>query len=175
MKARNLSVSKVRHVLPSKPSSAKFAPATGELKRLKAFARFIKRNFCMVLEYLDKLGKDSNGVKFLIVRQELFDRTTDTKGMKAKDSKGAVRACLTMITKENRPQKFWVDKATENAGEFENLCKAEGLQVYSIMSETKSAFPERTIRSLKNMFYRYMEVSGYKYIHKFTQFSSLQH
>ena len=38
------------------------------------------------------------------------------------------------------------------------------------MSETKAAFAERTIRSLKNMFYRYMEDNGYKYIHKLTQF-----
>ena len=38
------------------------------------------------------------------------------------------------------------------------------------MSETKAAFAERTIRSLKNILYRYMEDNGYKYIHKLTQF-----
>ena len=38
------------------------------------------------------------------------------------------------------------------------------------MSETKAAFAERTIRSLKIIFYRYMEDNGYKYIHKLTQF-----
>ena len=38
------------------------------------------------------------------------------------------------------------------------------------MSETKAAFAERTIRSLKNILYRYMENNGYKYIHKLTQF-----
>ena len=38
------------------------------------------------------------------------------------------------------------------------------------MSETKAAFAERTIRSLKNIFYRYMENSGYKYFHKLTHF-----
>ena len=37
------------------------------------------------------------------------------------------------------------------------------------MSETKSAFAERTIRSLKNILYRYMEDNGYKYIHKLTR------
>ena len=34
------------------------------------------------------------------------------------------------------------------------------------MSETKAAFAERTIRSLKNNFYRHMEDYRYKYIHK---------
>ena len=37
------------------------------------------------------------------------------------------------------------------------------------MIETKAAFAERTIRSLKNILYRYMEDNGYKYIHKLTQ------
>ena len=75
-----------------------------------------------------------------------------------------------MITKKNRPKKNWVDKGTEFAGEFKKLCKAEGIQIYSTMSETKAAFAERTIRSLKNILYRYMEDNGYKYIHKLNQF-----
>ena len=38
------------------------------------------------------------------------------------------------------------------------------------MSETKADFAERTIRSLKNMLYRYMEGFGYKYLHKLFEF-----
>ena len=38
------------------------------------------------------------------------------------------------------------------------------------MSETKAAFAERTIRSLKNILYRHMEDYGYKYFHKLPQF-----
>ena len=37
------------------------------------------------------------------------------------------------------------------------------------MNEIKTAFAERTVRSLKNLLYRYMEDNGYKYIHKLTQ------
>ena len=62
-------------------------------------------------------------------------------------------------------KKIWVDKGTEIAGEFKKLCKAEGMQIFSTMSETKAAFVERTTRSLKNILYRYMEDYGYKYIH----------
>ena len=51
---------------------------------------------------------------------------------------------MSMITKNNRPKK-WVDKRTEFAGEFKKLCKAERIQIYSSMSETKAAFAERTI------------------------------
>ena len=75
-----------------------------------------------------------------------------------------------MITKRNRPKKIWVDKGTEFAGAFKEFCAAEGIQVYSTMSETKAAFAERTIRSLKIILYRYMEDYGYKYIHKLPLF-----
>ena len=94
----------------------------------------------MDLAYVDKLAKDNNGVKYLLVRQDLFDRTVDAKGKKTKDSKETVRAFLTMITKKNRPTKVWVDKGIEFTGELKKICKAEGIQIYSAMSETKAAF-----------------------------------
>ena len=124
----------------------------------------------MDLGYVNKLAKEYNGVKYLLVRQDLFDRTVNAKGMKAKDSQETVKAFSSMITKRNRPKKIWVDKGTEFAGAFKKFCAAEGIQVYSTMSETKAAFAERTIRSLKNIVYRYMEDFGYKYIHKQPQF-----
>ena len=54
--------------------------------------------------YVDKLAKDNNGVKYLLVRQDLFDRTVDAKGMKTKDSKETVKTFSKMIIKKNRPK-----------------------------------------------------------------------
>ena len=105
----------------------------------------------MDLVYVDKLAKVNNGVKNLLVRQDLFDRTVNARGMKTKDSQEAVKTLSSMITKRNRPKKIWVDKGTEFAGAFKKFCAAEGIQIYSTMSETKAAFAERTIRSLKNI------------------------
>ena len=104
--ASNLSVSKVRQFLHSKPSYTKFTLATRKIKRKKAFARFKYEIWCMDLAYDDKLAKDNNGVKYLLVRQDLFDRTVNAEGMKTKDSKETVCAFLTLITKKNRPKKF---------------------------------------------------------------------
>ena len=75
-----------------------------------------------------------------------------------------------MITKKNRPKKIWVDKGTEFAGVFIKFCVSEGIQDYSSLNEIETAFAEGTIRSLKNILYRYMEDYGYKYIHKLPQF-----
>ena len=137
---------------------------------MKAFAGFKYEIWCMDLVYLDQLTKDNIGVNYLLVHQDLFDRTVNAKGMKTKDSKETIRAFLTIITKKSLPKKFSVDPRTEFTGEFKTLCKAEAKQIYSTTSETRAAFDERTIRSLKNVLYRYMEDNGYKYIHKLTQF-----
>ena len=90
----------------------------------------------------------------------MFDRTVNAKGMKTKEYQETVKAFSSMITKRNGPKKAWVDKGTEFAGEFRKFCTAEGIQVDSTMSETKAAFAERTIRSLKNILYGYMEDFG---------------
>ena len=124
----------------------------------------------MDLAHVDKLAKENNGVKFLLVRQDLFDRTVNAKGMKTKDSQETLKAFSSMITKKNRTKRTWVDNGTEFAGAFKKFCAAEGIQVYSRMSETEAAFAECTIRSLKIIPYRYMEDYGYKYIHKLPQF-----
>ena len=102
-KASRLPVSKVRQFLHSKDSYKKFNLAARKLKRMTAFARFRNEIWCMDLAYVDKLAKENNGVKNLLVRQDLFDRTVNAKGMKTKDSQETVKAFSSMITKRNRP------------------------------------------------------------------------
>ena len=85
VKASNLPVSNLRQVLHSKPSYTKFTIATCEFKRLKSFAKIKNETWCMDLAYIDKLVKDINGVKYQLVRQDIFDRSADAKGMKTKD------------------------------------------------------------------------------------------
>ena len=168
-KAAKLFRSKVEEVLHSKTSYTGFTQATRQFKRMRSSARFSDKIWCMDLAYVDKLAKDKSGVKYLLVGQDLFDRTIYAKGMKTKDSKETVRIFSKMITKENRAKKC-VDQVTEFAGEFKKLCSCEGIEVYSTMSETKAAFAEGTIRSPKNVLYRYMKDYGYKYILKLPHF-----
>ena len=79
VKDSNLSVSKVRQFLHSKRSYTKFTLATRKFKLMKAIARFKNEIRCMDLAYVDILAKDNNAVKYLLVRQDLFDRTVDAK------------------------------------------------------------------------------------------------
>ena len=105
-KASKLPVSKVRYFLHSKSIYRRFNQATRKFRRMRAFARFKNEIWCMDLAFVDKLAKDNNGIKCLLVRQDMVDRTVDAKGMKTKDSKETVKFFSKMITKKNRPKKF---------------------------------------------------------------------
>ena len=82
----------MRHFLQSKPSYTKFTPATRKFKRIKAFAGFKNEIWCMDLACVEKLAKVNSFVKYLPLRQDLFHRTVEAKGLKTKDSKEAFSA-----------------------------------------------------------------------------------
>ena len=108
----------------------------------------------MDLAFVDNLAKNNNRIKYLLVRQDMFVRTVDAKGIKTKDSTKTVKFFSGMVTKKSQPKTFWVNQGSELAEDFKKLCVAEGIHVYSTMSETKATFAERTIRSLKNILNR---------------------
>ena len=99
-KANKLPVSKVRQFLHSKASFTKFNLAARKFKKMRAFARFRHEIWCMDLAHVDKLAKEKNGVKYLLVRQDLFDRTVNAGGMKTKESQETVEAFSFMIRKK---------------------------------------------------------------------------
>ena len=67
---------------------------------MRAFARFKNDVWCMDLAYFEKLAKDKNDVKYLLVRQDLFGRIVDARVVKRKDSKETVKTFSKMITKK---------------------------------------------------------------------------
>ena len=55
----------------------------------------------MDLAYVEKMAKENNGVNYLLLRQNLFDRIVNAEGMKIKDSQETVKAFSSMVTKRN--------------------------------------------------------------------------
>ena len=70
-KASKIRVSMMRQFLHSKAFYTKFTLATRKFKRMRAFAGFRNENWCMDFAYVDKLAKKKNGVKYLLVLQDL--------------------------------------------------------------------------------------------------------
>ena len=87
---------------------------------MRAFAGFRNEICCLDLAYVDKLAKENNSVKYLLVRQDLFDRTVNAKGMKTKDSQ-EMKAFSSMITKRNRPKKFGLTRVPNLLDRVENF------------------------------------------------------
>ena len=98
-----------------------------KFKRMKAFARFKNEFWCLDVAYVDELGEDNNGVKYIPARQDLFDRTIDIKDRKQKIPKN-IRAFLTMITKkqtqEDLGQKLQILLVVEkNSKQQQRVCE----------------------------------------------------
>ena len=55
-----------------------------------------------------------------------------------------------------KPEKIWVDKGVEFACEFSHFCRENDIGLYSTHSETKSAFAERNIPSLKAIIFKFL-------------------
>ena len=70
----------------------------------------------MDLACVDKLAEANNGVKYLLVPQDLFDRTVDAKGMKQKIQRNG-SSIFAYGYKKECPEKLWVEKGTKFAGE----------------------------------------------------------
>ena len=87
--------------------------------------------------------------------------------MKTKYAKDTLQAFRKMFS-----EKFWGDKGTNYEGTFKKCCKEKDIEVYSTISETKAAFAERAVQSLKQILYRYIEDHGEKFIPKLQQFVS---
>ena len=124
----------------------------------------------MDLAFVDKLASQNKGVKYLLVAVDVFSRFVRVRTMKTKYAKDTLQAFKKMISRKNTPEKLWVDKGTEYGGIFKKFCKEKSIEVYSTMSETKAAFAERAIQSLKHIIYRYIEDHGEKFINNLPQF-----
>ena len=171
-KASGLSKKKVEKFLQTKTSYTKFGPPIRSFRRLEAFSNYINEFWCLDSAFVDKLASQNNGIKYLLVVVDIFLRFVRVQTTKTKYAKDTLQAFRIMISQKNTPEKLYVDKGTEYGGTFKKFCKEKDIEVYSTMSETKAAFAERAIQSLKHIIYRYIEDHGKKFEPKLQQFVS---
>ena len=165
-----MSMAKVRSYLEAKPSFTKYRSIRSRFPRLKVIVKDTNEIWSLDLAHVDKLAKYNRDVKYLLVAVDCLSRYLRVEPMKTKYATEAAQAFKKMI-KYKQPLKVWVDDGTEFLGAFKSMCEKRGIHLYSTFSEKKSAFAERNIRSLKNIFYKYLEEKWtYSYIDKLDQF-----
>ena len=64
---------------------------------MRASARLRNEVWCMDRACVDKLAKENNSVKYLLVHRDLFDRKVKANGMKTKGSRKIVKTFSSMI------------------------------------------------------------------------------
>ncbi len=128
----------------------KYRGVQRSFKRLKVIAYRINEIWSADLAFVDKLANYNDGIKYLLVAVDVLSRYVRVQPMKTKTAPATVEAFKKMLKSGKQPEKLWTDKGTEFRGEFAKFCEKRKIHSYSTNSETKSAFAERNIRSLKN-------------------------
>ena len=168
-KASKLSKSKVENFSADTDTHTKYRTPRKKFPRLKVQAYRINEFWSIDVPNMDKIAKFNNGVKYLLVAVDVLSRFSRVGPIKSKTAADTTRASKRMT--KTFPEKVWPDKGTEFKGEFKQFCNSKNVELYNTHSETKSAFAERSIRSLKNIIHKHLEKKwSYHYINKFHDF-----
>lgn len=151
----------------------KFRKRTRNFKRLSARAASKDEIWCADLAFLDKLAEYNDNYKYLLLIIDIFSRFIHVAPMENKNASSARTAFLTCVLQNGNktPKKLWVDRGTEFRGQFADTCENLNIEIYSTNSDTKAAYAERAIQSLKRIIHRYFEFAKTKrYIDQLPKF-----
>ena len=192
-KYSNCSYEQVDNYLHKNETYSKFKQSKKRFLRLKVQTFRLNEIWSVDLADMQQLARPNNGVNFLFVAVDTLSRFLWVRPIKRKTAdscRNALKEIISDIRNESpnmqplfcratrgttavpgKPEKIWVDKGREFAGEFASFCQNAAIDLYSTNSETKSAFAERNIRSLKSIIFKYLhENSTDVYIDKLQSF-----
>ena len=171
-KTAQVPLDEAKKFLTTQTSWSKYGLAARKFPCLKTIAYRINEIWSVDLAYVDKLAKYNGGVMYLLVAVDVLSRYVRVQPLKDKTAKCTLAGFKKMLKKSKvKPEKVWTDKGTEFKAEFKAYCEKQKIHCYSTHSETKSAYAERQIRSLKNIIYKYLEFKwSWKYIDKLDDF-----
>lgn len=117
---------------------------------------------------MTKFATHNSNVKFLLVTIDCFSKYLWVQTLTSKNSAAVTFVIKKFLDSQERKPKNWqVDKGGEfRNAKLEQLMKLYSVNFYSIQNpDTKAAFAERVIRTLKDRIYRYFtEKNTYRYV-----------
>lgn len=179
-KSSKCSYKQVDDYLNRSETYTKFKQTRNHFKRLKVQSYRLNEIWSVDLADMQRLCKFNRGIKYILVAVDTLSRFVWAVPLKRKtaeecrnaldeilrnlsskcnDSRSIMQKpkfCQTKFNTPSKPEKIWVDKGREFAGKFSEFCLEHGITIYSTHSETKSAFAERNIRSLKAIIFKFM-------------------
>ena len=104
---------------------------------------------------MQAFSKDNNGIKYLLTVIDLFSKFVWIIPLKRKTGQEVANA-YSMILKERRSSKMWVDKGRE----FYNKDVQKLVELYSTENEEKSCVIERFNSTIKETFFKYFSANN---------------
>ena len=150
-KATKLTAKKVDDFLQGINSHTKFfIPQRRSYPQLRTLAFDINDIWCMDIAYVDKIAMPNDGVKFLLVCEDVLSRYLRVEPLKRLTSVNVKYSLVAMLNEcpTVHPYKIWTDQGREFDGNFRKFCKTVGINQYNSFNVTKAAFAERVIRAL---------------------------
>ena len=151
----------VDRYLNSSETYTKFKFTRKRFPRPKVVSYWLNEVWSIDFGDMQQLVTQKSGIRYLFVVVDTLSRFLWVIGVKSKTSKACTDA-LKKIFATNRqrnapkicssksyPEKNWVDQDKEFAGNFSQICKKNGIEIYYTRTEKKSAVAERCIRTLK--------------------------
>ena len=171
----NCTYKDVDNYLNRSETYTKFKQTRNQFQRLKVQSYRLNEIWSIDLADMQKLSRFNNGTNYIFVAVDTLSRYVWALPLKNKTAIACKDALDNIIKNLNdqspnmmkpkfcektssvhKPEKIWVDKGREFAGDFAAYCRKQGIKLYSTNSETKSAFAERMIRSLKSILFKFL-------------------
>ena len=148
---------KINKYLEGKPSYALFREKRKSFQRNNITVAGIDDLFQADLFSISKLDSENDGVKYILAVIDVFSRYAWVRPLSNK-TPGAVSKAFESILEDGRiPKSLNTDMGGEFRGVFKKLMEKYHINHYFSLNETKCAYVERLIRSLKNRIFRYLE------------------
>ena len=132
-----------------------YKPVIRKFKRRRVNVNGIDEIWAADLIDMQAFSKDNNGIKYLLTVIDIFSKFVWIITLKQKTGQEVARA-FSMVLKERRPSKMWVDRGCE----FYNKDVRKLVELYSIENEEKSCVIERFNRTINEKMFKYFSADN---------------
>ena len=138
-------------------------PAVRKFRRRKYTVKGLNDLVQMDLADLSSLSRWNGGIKYLLIWIDCYSRYLRVVPLKNK-SAGTVTEAVNSLLQAQVPVNIQTDKGTEFRNQqLQDVFKNHNINFYTTQDpDTKAAFAERVIRTIKSRIYRYMTLKNTK-------------
>ena len=155
---KDISLHDVKEWLKNQDSYTLNKQLRRKFKRSKVIVTGLKDQYEADLADVQKLSKENDGIRFLLVVIDVFSRFLWVEPLPSKHEENVIKGFRLIFEKSGRPRRLRTDRGKEfTGGKVQNFLKNENIEHWTAHNdEMKANFAERVIRTLKTSLWGYM-------------------